>query len=124
MSCLTGAGVRVAGIGHNGPRVSFPHATRADLYRRGADLVGREQSRGGRRNIRNNQSKISFWPLVRPGTGAESFDITENARGLKALGRQYRTGNRTEFYFHQTSAVSFLCRGTITDHNPRRELPI
>ena len=94
-----GAGVGVAGIDHDRLRGAFLHARHANFHRRGADLVGREHARHGRRRFGNDQRQVAFLALVRAFAGAEPFDVAKHAAGQKAVRRDDGAGDFIGFLF-------------------------
>ena len=83
---FAGAGVGIAGIDHDGLGGSLFHAPDTNLHRRGANLVGGEHARHGRRRLGNDERKVALLALLRTFAGAEAFDVAKYATGGKPRG--------------------------------------
>jgi len=88
---LAGAGIGVAGVNYDCLSASSFHAFDADFNRRGAGLVSGEHAGHGAGRLRDNESKVALFPLVRAFAGAEAFDVAKDAGGAEALRRKDRT---------------------------------
>ena len=95
-----GAGVRVAGVDHDGLGLPAFHAFGADLHGCGADLIGREHAGGGGGHFGHDEREVALGSLVRALAGAEAFDVAKHAAGQETFGCDDGTFDRFQILAH------------------------
>src|SRR5207248_8028491 len=105
-SARAGAGIRVAGIHHDGARAFPGGASRAHFHRSGADLIRREHSRDRGRNLGNNQREIRLLTFLRTFARADSLDVAKDGGGFETSWRANGPFDFSKRIFQSSPAVS------------------